>query len=135
MSREQEGRELQLPLFFFVAVVFVLSFRGADHSEWNKDEMPTVCGMGMCPITTKFKGPSPTNTTGRPDIIDEAIRFFRVSLSCPSRPAPKARFAGRFFFFFFFFPCLSSCSDLSGLGCRPTVCLRTLKCWGRPTRR
>jgi len=49
------------------------------HSEWNKDEMPTVCGMGMCPITSKFKGPSPTNTTGRPDVIDEAIRFFRAN--------------------------------------------------------
>jgi actin related protein 2/3 complex subunit 3 len=54
----------------------------ADHSEWNKDEMPTVCGMGMCPITSKFKGPSPTNTTGRPDVIEEAIRFFRVRGAC-----------------------------------------------------
>ena len=39
-----------------------------------------MCGLGMCPITTKFKGPSPTNTTGKPDIIDEALKFFKANV-------------------------------------------------------
>merc|ERR1711916_73418 len=45
------------------------------HSDWNKDDVQTVCGMGMCPIKTKFKGPSPQLTdASRPDIIDEALQ-------------------------------------------------------------
>merc|ERR1711991_723362 len=50
------------------------------HSGWNKDDLGTVCGMAMCPITTKFKGPSPQNTTDRADVIDEAIRFFKANV-------------------------------------------------------
>jgi actin related protein 2/3 complex, subunit 3 len=84
---------------FLVAFFFSL----ADHSEWNKDEMPTVCGMGMCPITSKFKGPSPTNTTGRPDVIDEAIRFFRVRGTCWGG---TMRCLFSLFFFFFQANCL-----------------------------
>merc|ERR1711991_543856 len=50
------------------------------HSGWNKDDLGTVCGMAMCPITTKFKGPSPQNTTDRADIIDEALKFFKANV-------------------------------------------------------
>merc|ERR1712224_718714 len=51
------------------------------HSDWNKDDVQTVCGMGMCPIKTKFKGPSPQLTdASRPDIIDEALRFFKANV-------------------------------------------------------
>merc|ERR1711991_370512 len=56
-------------LFFYLFIFFFLfSFLliPLDHSDWNKDDVKTVCGMGMCPISTKFKGPSPKNNTDRP---------------------------------------------------------------------
>jgi len=51
------------------------------HSEWNEANQPTLCGMGVTPITTKFKGPAPTNVPkDKPDIIDEALKFFKANV-------------------------------------------------------
>jgi actin related protein 2/3 complex subunit 3 len=60
------------PPFFFLALL--------DHSDWNKEDVKTVCGMGMCPISTKFKGPSPKNNSDKPDVIDEALKFFKANV-------------------------------------------------------
>eukprot|EP01091_Cochliopodium_minus_P000518 TRINITY_DN10471_c0_g1_i1.p1 TRINITY_DN10471_c0_g1~~TRINITY_DN10471_c0_g1_i1.p1 ORF type:complete len:183 (+),score=52.44 TRINITY_DN10471_c0_g1_i1:29-577(+) len=50
------------------------------HSEYNNDNLETICNMSLAPINTKFVGPAPKNPSRKEDIIDEAIMFFKANV-------------------------------------------------------
>jgi len=73
----------------------------AYHSQYNKEpDLRVMCGMAVLPIKTKYKGPAPRYqgppgtpilhdfffcdfsryATDQPDIIDEAISFFKANV-------------------------------------------------------
>jgi actin related protein 2/3 complex subunit 3 len=55
----------------------------AYHSQYNKDQsLRVICGMGLMPLKTKYKGPAPrfTGEADQPDIVDEAISFFKANV-------------------------------------------------------
>lgn len=50
------------------------------HSELNADGAKLVCGLAIMPLKTKFKGPAPIQREEGPDIIDEALDFYRANV-------------------------------------------------------
>jgi actin related protein 2/3 complex subunit 3 len=54
----------------------------AYHSSFNGEkDIRTVCGFGLLPIKTKQRGPAPLQRDEtKPDIIDEAIEFYRANV-------------------------------------------------------
>jgi len=55
------------------------------HSDYNADNLETVCNLALCPINTKFPGPAPKGPNKKReevivDIIDEAIMFFKANV-------------------------------------------------------
>lgn len=36
-------------------LIIIIIGMGGYHSEWNELNQPTICGMGVTPIRTKFK--------------------------------------------------------------------------------
>ena len=52
----------------------------ALNSSFN-DWKQTVCGIAIAPIKTSIPGPAPrAEDPSKDDIIDEALKFFRVNL-------------------------------------------------------
>eukprot|EP00002_Diphylleia_rotans_P008719 TRINITY_DN18724_c0_g1_i1.p2 TRINITY_DN18724_c0_g1~~TRINITY_DN18724_c0_g1_i1.p2 ORF type:complete len:173 (-),score=46.13 TRINITY_DN18724_c0_g1_i1:234-752(-) len=52
----------------------------AYHSSFNDLSVPTLCGSAFLPIKTQVKGPSPPASLDKPDIIDEAIGYFKANV-------------------------------------------------------
>merc|ERR1712232_68772 len=58
------------------------SIMPAYHSGWNQAQgLRIACGMSILPIRTNYKGPAPKhNDNSKPDIIDEALDFFKANV-------------------------------------------------------
>jgi len=55
----------------------------AYHSSLNKVESRLLCGMGLLPLKTKYKGPAPPKasvTEEDPDIVEEALDLFKANV-------------------------------------------------------
>jgi actin related protein 2/3 complex subunit 3 len=52
----------------------------AYHSDLKSDGAKLVCGFAIMPLKTKFKGPAPVQREDGPDIVDEAIDFYRANV-------------------------------------------------------
>ena len=52
----------------------------AYNSSHNINSLKTVCGIGLCGLKTKVKGPAPGVMDDQRDIIDEALLFYRVNI-------------------------------------------------------
>lgn len=50
------------------------------HSSFNEASGNKCCSTIILPLKTKLKGPAPKGKGDEPDIIDEAIRFFRANV-------------------------------------------------------
>lgn len=50
------------------------------HSTFNEIAGASICKTVVLPLRTKIKGPAPSQKAGSPDIIDEAIEFFRANV-------------------------------------------------------
>jgi actin related protein 2/3 complex subunit 3 len=52
----------------------------AYNSSNNINSLKTVCGIGLVGLETSFKGPAPGPSPDKPDIVEEAINFYRVNI-------------------------------------------------------
>jgi actin related protein 2/3 complex subunit 3 len=52
----------------------------AYHSSFNDESNKTIAGMAILPLRTQFKGPAPRAVSDGPDIIDEAIQYFKANV-------------------------------------------------------
>merc|ERR1712146_107653 len=60
--------------------LFVLSpTMPAYHSSFNGADARVVCNIPILPIKSKYRGPATPADPAQPDIIDEAIRFFKAN--------------------------------------------------------
>jgi len=50
------------------------------NSKFNDEDVQEVCGMSLLPLKTKLKGPMPISRSADEDIIDEALKNFRVNV-------------------------------------------------------
>ena len=50
------------------------------HSSYNEEQARLMCNMSILPIKTKHKGPAPLLKEDKPDVIDEAITFFKANV-------------------------------------------------------
>jgi len=50
------------------------------HSTMLDQKVATACGSALLPLKTKVKGPAPPAKPSEPDVIDEAISFFRANV-------------------------------------------------------
>mmetsp|Transcript_15134 Transcript_15134/g.26008 ORF Transcript_15134/g.26008 Transcript_15134/m.26008 type:complete len:177 (+) Transcript_15134:48-578(+) len=51
----------------------------AYHSSFNKVESRVICNIPILNLKTKYRGPATPADPGQPDVIDEAIRFFKAN--------------------------------------------------------
>jgi ARP2/3 complex ARPC3 (21 kDa) subunit len=83
------------------------------HSEFNSLEVKSACGCPLLPLNTTARGPAISTTN--PDIIDEAIRFFRCNVLFRSMevhgPADKLLI----YLTFYISSCLK-CKKVAGVG-------------------
>jgi len=55
----------------------------AYHSSFNQGNARQICSMAVLPLKTSYRGPAPPvpgNQQDQPDIIDEAIDFFKANV-------------------------------------------------------
>merc|ERR1711879_917635 len=50
------------------------------HSSYNNAQCRQMCNMSILPLKTKYKGPAPLLKEDQPDVIDEALRFFKANV-------------------------------------------------------
>lgn len=50
------------------------------HSTFNEHQGDKICNTVLLPLKTKIKGPAPPGRSDEPDIVDEAIKFFRANV-------------------------------------------------------
>jgi actin related protein 2/3 complex, subunit 3 len=39
-----------------------------------------ACGIGICPLKSSLNGPAPKCDNAKEDVVDEAIKFYRVNI-------------------------------------------------------
>ncbi|KAG8469103.1 hypothetical protein KFE25_007621 [Diacronema lutheri] len=53
----------------------------AFHSQFKDEDAATIaCGCAVLPIRTTCRGPAPSLTAGKEDIIDEVLFFFKANV-------------------------------------------------------
>merc|ERR1712137_925596 len=58
-----------------------LVVRMVYHSSYNEVQgCRQMCNMSILPLRTKYKGPAPPLKEDKPDVIDEALRFFKANV-------------------------------------------------------
>jgi len=50
------------------------------HSSFNKASAQSACGTVVLPLKTKSKGPAPPAPAKEDDVVDEAVKFWRVNV-------------------------------------------------------
>ena len=51
-----------------------------NHSSFTEWSGPVSCGCALLPLKTKVKGPAAPCPADQPDIVDEAVLFFRANV-------------------------------------------------------
>ena len=51
-----------------------------NHSSFTEWSGPVSCGCALLPLKTKVKGPAAPCPSDQPDIVDEALQFFRANV-------------------------------------------------------
>ena len=58
----------------------------AYNSSHNVNSLNTACGLGIVGFKTDFKGPAPGSAPDKADIVEEAIKFYRVNICMRNFP-------------------------------------------------
>ena len=51
-----------------------------NHSSFTDWSGPVSCGCALLPLKTKVKGPAAPSPSDQPDVVDEALQYFRANV-------------------------------------------------------